>query len=78
METIRIQVDAETAQAYEVASQEQIERLHLLLQLWSRGVMGRPQRTLEEMMEDIADQASANGLTPEVLQSILDDTFELN
>ncbi|CAG0953850.1 hypothetical protein ANRL2_00313 [Anaerolineae bacterium] len=77
METIWIQVDAETAQAYEVASQEQIQRLQLLLHLWSRGVMGRSQRTLEEMMEDIADQASANGLTPEVLQSILDDTFEL-
>lgn len=78
METIRIQVDAETAQAYEVASQEQIQRLHLMLHLWSKEVMGRPQRTLEEMMEDIADQASANGLTSEVLQSILDVTFEIS
>ena len=76
METIMIQVDADTAQAYELASQQQLERLKLLLHVWSKGVTGRPKRSLEAIMDDIADQAAANGLTPEILQAILDDDVD--
>ncbi|MBD2774384.1 hypothetical protein [Iningainema tapete] len=70
--TITISVDAEVAQAYESASTARQRKLDAILNLKLREVT-RQRRTLEEIMNDISDKAQARGLTPEILESILNE-----
>lgn len=72
-ETISIEVDAETAQEFASADVERRRKLGMLLGLELRAMLKRPQRKLLEIMDDMGRQAQTNGLTPEILQSILDD-----
>ena len=72
-EMISIEVDAETAQEFASADVERRRKLGMLLGLELRAMLKRPQRKLLEIMDDMGRQAQANGLTPEILQSILDD-----
>ena len=69
-EMISIEVDAETAQEFASADVEQRRKIGMLLGLELRAMLKRPHRKLLEVM---GRQAQANGLTPEILQSILDD-----
>lgn len=71
--TIAVPVDAQTARAYQEASPETRKKIELLLSLQLRDVMSGPQRSLQEIMDDIGRQAEANGLTPEILAEILRD-----
>ncbi|MBZ0320747.1 MAG: hypothetical protein K8L91_30315 [Anaerolineae bacterium] len=73
MVTITIPVDEATVRAYESASEAERERIQLLLRLWVLRQGERPARALDEVMEAMAIEAAANGLTSEILQSILDD-----
>jgi hypothetical protein len=57
METITIQVPPEIAQAYSSVSSEERKRVQTLLQI----------------MDEISQEAAANGMTPEILESILTD-----
>ena len=75
-ETISIEVDAETAQEFAPADVERRRKLGMLLGLELRAMLKRPQRKLLEIMDDMGRQAQANGLTPEILQSILDDASD--
>ncbi len=70
--TITISVDAEVAQAYESASIDRQRKLDAILNLKLREVT-RKGRSLEEVMDDISDKAQARGLTPEILESILNE-----
>ncbi len=70
--TITISVDAEVAQAYESASIDRQRKLDAILNLKLREVT-RKGRPLEEVMDDISDKAQARGLTPEILESILNE-----
>ncbi len=70
--TITIHVDAEMAQAYESASQEERRKLDVLLNLKLREVT-RKKRPLEEIMDEISRSAQERGLTPEILDSILNE-----
>ncbi len=72
-EMISIEVDAETAQEFASADVERRRKLGLLLGLELRAMLKRPQRKLLKIMDEMGRQAQANGLTPEILQSILDD-----
>ena len=73
METtpITIQVDPEAAQAYAAASPEMQWKIQLLLSLHLRDLTLKPRRSLLETMDELSAEAQANGLTPEILESIL-------
>ena len=75
METapITIEVPAAAAAAYAAAPGEQQRKIQLLLSMYLRDITLRPRRPLREVMRELAAEAAANGLTPEILESILRD-----
>ena len=70
--TITIRVSPEAASAYEAATAEQRRKLDALLSLKLTEV-ARSARPLEEIISEISRKAQARGLTPEMLESILDE-----
>lgn len=68
-----IQVEHEIADAYNSASQEDQKKIQLLMGLWLRELSTQPTMSLSEVMDMISDRAQANGLTPEILESILNE-----
>jgi hypothetical protein len=71
-EEITIRVDSQAAQAYRAASNEERRKLELLLNLRLRDAL-QPNGSLQDLMRDISRKAQERGLTPEVLESILDE-----
>ena len=71
-EPITIQVDPVAAQFYRSVTDEQRRKLDLILSLRLRDVAS-PGRTLEELMDEMSRIAQERGLTPEILQEILDE-----
>ncbi len=71
-ETIMVTVDSEVAEKYRSASKSERLKLDWLVSLHLRNLMG-PRRPLEETMRELSQRAQERGLTPEILQSILDD-----
>jgi hypothetical protein len=71
--TISIPVDAETAQAYHATSAEDQKKLQLLLRLRLRELTRIPTRSLRDVMDEIGANAEARGLTPEILEQLLND-----
>jgi hypothetical protein len=71
--TISLQVDANAAQAFTAASAEERRKLQLLLSLRLRELTSGPTRPLAQIMDEIGSQAEAQGLTPEILDSLLDE-----
>ena len=71
-EQITISVDSGAASAYRSASEEDRRKLDLLLSLkLSEATL--PGRPLEEVMREISARAQERGLTPQILQRILDE-----
>jgi hypothetical protein len=68
--TISIPVDSETAKLYENASEEDQRKLRLLMSLWLHNFISSP-RPLGVIMDEASEIAEQNGLTPEILESIL-------
>jgi hypothetical protein len=71
-EEILIRVDAEAARAYRAASDQERRKLDLLLSLRLHDAL-RPGPPLQELMRDISRKAQERGLTPEILESILNE-----
>ncbi|MBX3061887.1 MAG: hypothetical protein KF726_02870 [Anaerolineae bacterium] len=69
-ETLSIPLDAELVKLYKNASAEDKQKIQDLLTVILRGV-SMPQRSLSEIMDEMCDEAQANGLTLEILESIL-------
>lgn len=71
-EQITIRVDSEVADFYRSASEAERRKLDLLVSLRLReaAVDGK---SLAEIMDEISSIAQQRGLTPEILQSILDE-----
>ncbi len=69
---ITIRVDPNAASAYLAASEEGRRKLDLLLSLRLRDVT-RPGESLEEIVRDVSRRAQERGLTPEILDSFLND-----
>lgn len=67
---ITIPLDAQTAQIYTGASTEDKRKLRVLLSLWLREFAVSP-RPLNVIMDEISEKAQARGLTPEILESLL-------
>ncbi len=70
--TITIRVNADVARIFETASEEQRRKFEALLSLKLIDAT-RSKRPLEEAMSQISQNAQARGLTPEILESLLND-----
>ncbi len=68
---ISIPLDADTARLYNQASADLQRKLQLLLTLWLRDLIVSP-RPLQVVMDEISQKAQERGLTPEVMESLLD------
>jgi hypothetical protein len=73
MSTISIEVDADSARAYAAASAEQKQKLQLLLNLRLRELVSGSPRSLSQVMDELGAEAQARGLTPEILDSLLNE-----
>ena len=71
MEKITIQVDSETAQAYRSADPEKKRKIDIFLNVMLKKTVS--QKPLLEIMQQASEEATANGMTPEILESILSD-----
>ena len=71
--SISIEVDPETALAFSQASAEEKRKLQILLGLRLRELTTQRVRPLKEIMDEIGSRAEAEGLTPEILESLLHD-----
>jgi hypothetical protein len=72
-EEITIRVDSEAAKSYRAASEQERRKLDLLLSLRLHDVLHQ-RRSLKDVIEDIGRKAQERGLTPEILESILNDS----
>lgn len=72
-ETISIQVEPDIANAYNSASQEDQKKIQILMGLWLRELSTQPEMSLTEVMDMISERAQSRGLTPEILESILNE-----
>ena len=70
MVTVNIPLDNETAKIYEKAPLADKKKMQLLLSLWLRE-FEKPSITLEKLMDKVSRKARERGLTPEILESIL-------
>ena len=72
-EQITIAVDSELAEIYRSVSDQERRKLDLLINLNLRKILTVPRKSIFEIMDEMSREAQKNGLTPEILQSILDD-----
>ena len=72
-EQITVSVDADVANAYRTASEDDRRKLDLLVNLRLRDAT-RPAASLKDVMREVSQSARQRGLTPEVLQSLLDES----
>lgn len=70
--TIEINLDEQTAARLARVSPEEWEKLRVLLTVWIRE-FEPGSLELGELMDTISDNATARGLTPELLESLLSD-----
>jgi hypothetical protein len=69
---ITIEVDEETARAYQAASEEDRRKMDSLLGLKLRSLT-RSQTSLRAYMDEISRRAEERGLTPDKLEALLND-----
>lgn len=70
---LSLPVDADVAKAYAAASAEDQKKIQLLLSLRLQELIASPNIPLQTVMDELSKKAEARGLTPEVLESILND-----
>jgi hypothetical protein len=71
---ITLHVDPEAARAYESMTEEDRNKIEVVLSLHLRGFRGLlvpTGVTLRQAMDELGREAEANGMTPEILESIL-------
>lgn len=71
-ETITVQVDPRAAQAFNALSQEERQKLGILLSLRVLEATATSE-SLEDLMRRISRNARQRGLTPEILEELLND-----
>ena len=69
---ITLHVDPEAAKTYEAMTEEERNRIKAFLSLQLKGWFVPTEMTLRQAMDELGQEAEANGLTPEILESILD------
>ena len=70
--TIEIEVEERAAQVYNSASPDSQEKLRALLSVWLIE-FAEATPDLGEVMDKISDSAAAQGMTSDLLESLLDD-----
>ena len=71
--TISIPVEEEVAKAFAAASTEEQRKIALLLRLRLQDLTLGPQRPLKIVLDEIGEHAETQGLTSEILESLLRD-----
>ena len=71
-EQITVSVDSDVANRYRSASNQERRKLDLLINLRLRDVT-ESGKSIRDTMLEISRNAQQRGLTPEILQSILDE-----
>lgn len=71
MRTIAIQIDEDIAQAFQSSQPEQQQQIQAWLNQWMRQALKISK--LQNTMDRLSDEAVANGLTPEILQAIINE-----
>ena len=69
---ITVSVDPDVANAYRLASESDRRKLDLLVNLRLRDAT-KSKESLKDVMLEISRNAQQRGLTPEILQSLLDE-----
>lgn len=72
-EVITLEIDSEAAQAFKSVSVEEREKLQVLLGIWLKEYAKADAPNLKETMDDIGREAQRRGLTPNILDSILEE-----
>jgi hypothetical protein len=72
-ETITIQLDSEAARVFKAARPEDQKKMEALLSLWLKEIATTENLSLKEEMDDIGRTAQERGLTPEILETILNE-----
>jgi len=72
-ETITLEVDAEAAQAFKAVSADEREKLQVLLGIWLKEYAKADGISLKATMDEISKEAQSRGLTPKILESILEE-----
>jgi len=73
MTTISIEVDNEVARSFFQASVDEKRHLNFLLNLRLRELILNSNRSLIEIMDEIGQYAEMQGMTPELLASLLNE-----
>jgi hypothetical protein len=72
-EEITIKVSPNVAQAYQKATDRQKSSLSTLVSIFLREDVNEEVDFLGKLMDEISDRAVARGLTPEILETILNE-----
>lgn len=71
--TILLPIDTVTAAKYYAATEEERQKVQLLVRLLLRTVPLAPDATLSQLMDRMSDEAQTRGLTPAILEELLND-----
>jgi hypothetical protein len=74
---ITLHLNAEAAKAYESIPAADRKKIEVLLGLRLEELLVPGKLTLREAMDQVGREATANGLTPEILESIRQDEYDL-
>ncbi|MDE3257505.1 MAG: hypothetical protein OYM47_06700 [Gemmatimonadota bacterium] len=69
---ITIRVTPEAARVYQSASEQDRRKLDVLLSL-QLSSLRKPARPIEDIMREASEEARRNGLTPEILEELLNE-----
>ena len=72
-EEITIKVSPNVAQAYQKATERKKQSLAPLVSVFLRDDMNEEVDLLGKLMDEISDKAVSRGLTPEILETILNE-----
>ena len=70
---LTIQVSPDAAQAFLDSPEEDRRKFEMVLGLQLERLVSPDGESLFDIMDEMSRQAEMNGLTPEILQSIIDD-----
>lgn len=72
-ETITLQVEADVARLYNNAPTSDKQKLQALFETWLKQYAEADSESLKATMDEISRNAQDRGLTPEILETILND-----
>jgi hypothetical protein len=73
MQEITIEVSPDVAKTYQSASPQERKKIQAIATILLQNQVDKDVAFLHELMNEISDRARARGLTPEILESILNE-----